>query len=100
MPKIFAAALAGSALACLCALDASAQTNAGASAAANDEAAAQQQHQEMRANKMAPAGHDKMTGTDSMMAKNCKAMPKMKMMNNKECKDYMKNHPDMMKPSK
>ena len=41
-----------------------------------------------------------MTDKDRMMVKNCKAMPKAKMMKDKECKAYMTLHPDWMKPAK
>lgn len=46
------------------------------------------------------AGHQKMTKMDQMMVKNCKAMPAAKMAADKECQDYMKNHPDWMKTKK
>ena len=39
----------------------------------------------------------KMSNMDMMMVKNCKAMPRKKMRADKECQDYMKNHPDWMK---
>lgn len=47
---------------------------------------------------MSSKGHTHMTKMDSMMVKNCKAMPKDKMMADAECQSYMKNHPDWLKP--
>jgi hypothetical protein len=46
------------------------------------------------------AGHTKETKMDKTMVKNCMTMPKDKMMQDAECQDYMKNHPDWMKTKK